>query len=91
MQKPLGTDEENSLLSRITFATSLGDFLSYFAVLIIIKDLTHDTALAAYSVAVKTLAIALGGALFPRVASRRGFRATLIWSQALSGLFIISL
>jgi hypothetical protein len=90
MQKPLGTTDENRLLSRITFATSLGDFLSYFAVLIIVQDLTQNTALAAYSVAVKTLAIALGGALFPRVASRRGFRTTLIWSQGLSGLLILA-
>jgi len=89
--KPWGTADENRLLSRITFATSLGDFLSYFAVLIIIQDLTQNTALAAYSVAVKTLAIALGGALFPRVASRRGFRSTLIWSQALSGALILGL
>ena len=91
MHQPLSTADENRLLSRITFATSLGDFLSYFAVLLIIKDLTQDTALAAYSVAVKTLAIALGGAFFPRVASHRGFRATLIWSQVLSGVLILAL
>jgi|GEM_PF-2097278 len=87
----LRAEEENRLLARVTFATSLGDFISYFAVLLIVQDISKSTALAAYTVAVKTLGVALGGAFFPRVASWFGFRTLLIWSQFFSGVLIAGL
>lgn len=89
--KVLSPLEENRLLARVTFATAMGDFISYFAVLMIVRDLTQSTVLAAYTVGIKTLGIALGGALFPRMASVFGFRSLLIWSQFLSGVLLLLL
>jgi MFS family permease len=76
---------ENKLLSWVTFITSLGDFISLFAVLKIIHDLSGSVVVAAYAVPVQSLSILIGGLTTPRVMSAFSHRAIMIWTQLIAG------
>jgi hypothetical protein len=76
--------DQNQLLSTVTFITALGDQISFFAVLVLIHNLTGNTLLAAYTVPMKSLGVAIAGACFPSVASRISMRTVVIWTQILS-------
>ena len=56
---------DNRILSKITFITCLGDFLSFFAILQILSSLGSSVAVSAFSVVVKSFAIGVGGVLLP--------------------------
>ncbi len=80
--------EENRFLSKITFISSLGDFISYFAVLVMVNDLSKSVAVAAYSITIRTLAVAVGGACFPYFSRYFSTKKLILSSQLLSGLVI---
>ncbi|MBP7843504.1 MAG: hypothetical protein KA116_01695 [Proteobacteria bacterium] len=80
--------DENSFLSKITFISSLGDFISYFAVLVMVNDLSKSVAVAAYSITIRTMAVALGGACFPYFSRYFSTKKLILSSQLLSGVVI---
>ncbi len=75
----------NRLLSRINFITSLGDFISLFAILQLIYVLSKSVILAAYIIPIKSAAILLYGLIFPFLVSRISLKRILTHSQTLSG------
>jgi hypothetical protein len=81
-------NRDNRLLSMITHVTSLGDFLSFFAVMEWFNRSGTNTAIASYTVVAKALAVACGGILLPTSIGWLSTRTLLITSQALS--FVLS-
>lgn len=81
----------NRALARLNLITSLGDFVSLFAILVLLKNQTGNIELAAYSIPLRSLGVAAGGALFPYVMSRFSLRALLTGTQIMSGVFIATI
>lgn len=79
--------DENQLLERMTFVTSIGDFLSFFALLRYFSDLGVPPSIAGYSVVVKTVAVATGGVVLPYLVRRYNTRKIVLSSQLLSFVF----
>jgi hypothetical protein len=71
----------NRRLSRINLVTSLGDFVSLFAILVLLHDQTGKIEIAAYAIPLKALGIALGGAIFPWTLTEVPVRTLMIWTQ----------
>jgi len=81
----------NKRLSQITFVTSIGDFLTLLAALKLLHMLTGSTLFAGYVIAVRSLGTAIGSMLFPKLVSNRHIQKILGYSEAISGLFSISI
>ena len=87
---------ENEVLARITLITSVGDFISLFAVLVFIHKVSGSPLLAAYSIPTRSLAIAIGGVLLPYIVPRFSTKSLIFWTQfcsffLMSGLAVLSL
>ena len=80
--------QQNRLLSQVTFVTSLGDYVSMFAILVLIHKVSGSVALAAYSVPIKSLGVAFGGLTLPWIVSRYSIRRIIVWSQVVSGILM---
>lgn len=76
----------NKLLSQITFVTSIGDFISLFAVMVLTSQLTGNFILAAFNIPIKSLGIAIGGLTFPWIMGKFRTRSILICSEFISGV-----
>ena len=87
----MSASKENAILARITLITSLGDFISFFAVLVFIHQISGSVLLASYTVPIKSLGIAIGGFLLPRTLSFVSPRRAIIFSQVLSFFLILAL
>ncbi|MGK5088565.1 hypothetical protein WDW86_13485 [Bdellovibrionota bacterium FG-2] len=81
----------NHFLSRISFVTSIGDFVSLFAILVLMHNQTGKIEVAAYAIPMKALGIALGGAVFPSIVSRFTLRNLMIWTQLISGVITLAI
>jgi MFS family permease len=84
-------NDENQLLARATLVTSLGDFVSFFAVLVLIHQISGSVVLASYSVAVKSLGIAAGGFILPRLLSTVRIKRAMVGSQLMSFVLMLAL
>lgn len=82
--------KQNSLLSLITFITSIGDFISFFAVLKIVADSSGNILMASAVIPAKSLALVLAGLMIPSLNGKFTTRQIFIGTQTLS-FFIISL
>ena len=82
---------DNRILSKITFITCLGDFLSFFAILQILSSLGSSVAVSAFSVVIKSFAIGLGGLLLPRVLAWASTRRAIVLSQVCSLVLALGL
>lgn len=89
--KPSSPESENRTLGIATFVTSIGDWLSYFALTYYLYETTQSVAIAAYTVPMRSLAVAFGGASSPGLLSKFTLRQVLVVSQALSGLLLLAL
>ena len=72
---------ENQLLSWLSAITSVGDWLTYFAVLKIGYSISGSVALASLSMASRSLAIAVSAIAIPLVLDRWGTKRILTVSQ----------
>lgn len=76
--------DENSLLARINFVTTVGDFLSYFAMLSCADSMGYPAILIGFSVALKAFANAIGAATVPRCIALFSSRGGILGTQLLS-------
>lgn len=81
----------NIRLSNISLITTLGDFISQFALLVLIHNISGSIAIASLIVPYKGLGMALGSLSAPWVINRLAFRKTIIISQILSGSLLLTL
>lgn len=85
----MNTYQSNKLLSRITFITGLGDFLSHFAILsILFKSTTSDLKSADIN-RIEVVAVLLSGLIIAKLISNYGARSLVVQSQVVS--FFVSL
>ncbi len=75
--------KENRLLSDLSFITSLGDFLSMFALMQLLYNITGRVELAALAVTVKSLAYIASSLLFPSLTNRFNLRQLIVGTQLL--------
>ena len=87
----LNHDSAHRRLEQVNLITSLGDYLSLFAVISATHRMSGSVALAAYTVPLSALAVGLGGATFPWVAGMFRARAVMIGTQLTSGLLMLLL
>ena len=85
----MNKDKSNKLLSKITFITSLGDFLSHFAILSILFQSTTNDLKSANINRIEVIAVLLSGLIIAKLISRYGVRSLIVQSQLVS--FFISL
>ncbi len=78
----------NKYLSLITFITSLGDFISLFAVIKLLEHTSGSIAIASYTVSVKSVGIVLGALTFPSLLNSVSLKIILTISQLLAGVLI---
>ena len=91
-QKNLETKEahDNRILARITLITSLGDFLSLFAMIKLLMDSGLSVFVAGYAVVIKTAAVGISGVILPRVVSKYNTRTLIRASQWLSFFSVVT-
>ena len=73
--------QDNSTLSRATFVSSCGDWLSYFALLKLVYSQTGDPLLAAYTVPLRSLGTGLATIAIPSILRGRSIKKTMIFAQ----------
>ncbi len=81
----------NRRLSIATFITSIGDWISYFALIAFIYRSTGNAVLAAYVVPVRSLSVAVGGAMVPYIFRWFDLKHLILLSQFLSSLILVVL
>jgi len=81
--------EQSKVLSRITFITNVGDYLSLFATIFLVYHLTNDVLLSAYLLPIQSISIATAGLILPSVVSVWSLRSILFITQATCGLLMI--
>lgn len=76
--------DENTKLTRINFITSLGDFLSFFAMLSRSEFLGSAAIVTGFSIPMKSLASAFGAAVVPYFIARLTSKGAIVFSQFVS-------
>lgn len=79
---------ENSILSKITFVTSVGDFVSLFAIMKLVHQASGKVSLSAYLVAIRSLSVAVGGLAFPTLVRFMGPKKLIVGTQLISCLIL---
>ncbi|HCM41632.1 MAG: hypothetical protein A2Z97_04475 [Bdellovibrionales bacterium GWB1_52_6] len=85
----LTAEESNKRLSRINFVTSIEDFLTLLASLKLLHMLTGSALVAGYVIPIRSLGLAIGSMIFPRLISNRGIQKVLAYSELISGIFSV--
>jgi len=80
--------KENQLLSRLSFITSLGDFLSMFALMQLLYNITGKVELAALAVTVKSLAYVVASLMFPSLTNRWNLKQLIVSTQVICALIM---
>lgn len=80
--------KQNSILSLITFITSIGDFISFFAVLKIVAENSGNILIASAVIPAKSLAMIVAGLLIPTLNGKFTTRQIFIATQSFSFISI---
>ena len=78
--------KENQLLSKLSFITTLGDFLSMFALMQLLYNLTGRVELAALAVTVKSFAYVLSSLVFPSLTNHFNLKTLIVGTQVICSL-----
>lgn len=76
--------QDNKILSRITLTTSLGDWLSYFALIKLATDTSGSIIIGTLSIAMKSAAVAVAAVLIPMFVGVYSNRSIILVTQWLS-------
>lgn len=91
MSQGLDRDLENKKLSQMSFVTTVGDFLTMFALIEILYNLTGRVELAALAVTVKSGAYLVSSVVFPTLTNFFTHRKLILATQWLSFVIMASL
>ncbi len=90
MTTPTNFQTQNKILSLITFITSIGDFISFFAIIVLLHNLSGSLLVAAYAVPIKSLGVVAAGLLLPYCSRQFRPKKLLFWTQIISALLLFS-
>ena len=79
---------DNKLLGQITLVTSLGDWLTYFALMKLATDVSGSVIIGTLSIAMKSAAIAVGAVLIPMFVGVFPSRVIILVAQWISALLM---
>lgn len=78
-------------LSRMTFITNLGDFVSLFACLSLVHQTSNSVLLSALLIPVGSIAVCVAGITLPSIASLMSFPRLLFITQTISGFLTLGI
>lgn len=86
----MDTNDLNKRLSLITFITSIGDFISLFAIIQFLSDRTQNVLIASAAIPAKSVGILIAGLIIPSVCNRWDSRRILVGTQFISFLLMVA-
>jgi MFS family permease len=91
MKRPSGVSKENAKLGTMSLVTSIGDWLTYFALMKLAYETSGSLLVASLSMSMKSFAIAFGAWILPATAARFGTKMLMIIAQFTSGIILLGL
>lgn len=83
--------DENSLLSKLNFITSFGDWVCYFGFMYFIFEQTHSIALATSVVTIKAGSWLIASLTYPTLSNKFSVKSMLYFPQIACGLLALAL